>query len=157
MPLTREPKVLYAFGGSDGAYPYAGLVQGTDGSLYGTTLDGGAANDGTVFRITTAGQETVLYSFAGGTGDGYQPYAPLVQGSDGNLYGSTEHGGSYNDGVIFEVSLAGVEKVLHVFAGGNTDGANPQGALVKGSDGNFYGMTPAGGHSGDGVVFQLIP
>src|SRR6267143_2555062 len=91
--------VLYAFtgGNTDGATPYAGLIQATDGNLYGTTVNGGAFSAGTVFQVTPAGVVTVLYAFAGGT-DGATPYAGLIQATDGNFYGTTSQGGASNAG-----------------------------------------------------------
>src|SRR5450759_156770 len=90
LPADAQPyTVLYAFGASDGYQPYAGLVQGTDGNFYGTTLYGGTSGSGTVFKITPAGTRSTLYSFAGSIDGGY-PYAGLVQGTDGNFYGTTQ-------------------------------------------------------------------
>jgi uncharacterized repeat protein (TIGR03803 family) len=98
--------VLYSFaGGSDGANPEAGLTQGSDGNLYGATYLGGTANFGTVFRLTLNGTETLLHTFGGGSGDGANPSANLVLGSDCNLYGSTYAGGAHGDGTFFEVKL----------------------------------------------------
>jgi uncharacterized repeat protein (TIGR03803 family) len=152
---------LYAFmaGPSDGALP-ASLIQGTDGNYYGVTTYGGTSNDGTVFKVTPAGVETVLYAFAGGD-DGELPTAPLTEGTDGNYYGSTPFGGVSGQGVVFKVTPAGVETLLHSFAGGSTDGANPYTALIQGTDGNFYGTTNSGGDAscvgGCGTVFKLTP
>jgi len=91
--ITGTESVLWSFGGSgDGANPYASPIQASDGNLYGTNPKGGAnGNAGTVFKITKAGAETVLWSF-GGSGDGTGPYASLIQASDGNLYGTTYGG-----------------------------------------------------------------
>jgi uncharacterized repeat protein (TIGR03803 family) len=149
--------VLWSFGaGTDGSSPYGNLVQGSDGNFYGTTESGGAnANDGTVFKITPAGVETVLHSFAGGS-DGNYPYGSLIQGSDGNFYGMTANGGTNGAGTVFKITPAGAETVLWSFAGGS-DGNYPQGSLIQGSDGNFYGMTDFGGTNGDGTVFKLTP
>ena len=149
--------VLYSFAGgsSDGEYPEAGLIQDRDGNLYGTTYQGGASGLGTVFELTPSGTETVLYSFAGGSSDGAGPKAGVILGRDGNLYGTTLEGGSANVGTIFKVTPSGTETVLHAFAGGSSDGANPYDALTQGSDGNLYGATVAGGTSGYGTVFKV--
>jgi uncharacterized repeat protein (TIGR03803 family) len=151
---------LYSFtGGNDGANPEAGLVQGSDGSFYGTTIAGGTNYYGTVFKISTDGALTSLYSFSGGN-DGAEPAAGLVQGSDGFFYGTTEGGGTNDAGTIFQISTGGVLTSWYSFSGGN-DGANPEAGLVQGSDGFFYGTTESGGStnlgggSGLGTVFQI--
>jgi uncharacterized repeat protein (TIGR03803 family) len=158
--------LLYAFGtsgNSDGATPVAGLIQGGDGNFYGTTKSGGAYGYGTVFKITPAGVETVLYSFFGGL-DGIGPSGGLIQGSDGNFYGTTYEGGQCQVGVVFRVTPTGVETVLYSFTGGatgscehTTDGANPNSSLILGTDGNFYGTTAVGGigSGGFGTVFKV--
>jgi uncharacterized repeat protein (TIGR03803 family) len=149
--------VLYAFAGgsSDGANPDAGVARDSDGNLYVTTLKGGPSNAGAVYKLTPTRIETLLHAFVGGSSDGATPYATLVEGSDGNLYGTTSAGGSSGDGMVFEVTPAGTETILHVFAGGSSDGAQPWAGLIQGSDGNFYGATVAGGASGLGTVFRL--
>src|SRR6202035_1752645 len=96
---AQKLTTLYSFAGSDGAQPYAGLVQGSDGNFYGTTSGGGVNLGGTVFKITPSGTLTTLYNFAGS--DGALPYAGLVQGSDGNFYGTTVGGGQYEFGTVF--------------------------------------------------------
>src|SRR5579859_5074022 len=93
----------------DGLQPYANVIQGSDGNFYGTTASGGTSGKGTVFKVTPAGVETVLYSFTGGTTDGVSPRAALIQGSDGNFYGTTSGGGTSNTGTVFKVTPAGVE------------------------------------------------
>jgi len=148
--------VLYSFaGGSDGANPYAGVIEASDGNLYGTTYAGGSSGLGTVFRITPSGTESVLYSFAGGSSDGANPEAGLTQGTDGNLYGTTFLGGASNLGTVFEVTLSGTETLLHTFAGGNEDGAKPTANLLQGSDGKLYGSTNAGGSTNNGTFFSI--
>jgi uncharacterized repeat protein (TIGR03803 family) len=148
--------VLYSFtGGSDGMYPSA-LLLGTDGNYYGSTYQGGTSNQGTVFRVTPAGLETVLHSFIGGA-DGSEPQSSLIQAADGNFYGTTLAGGAPGHGTAYAITPAGIETVLHAFAGGATDGAGPSVALIQGTDGNFYGTTPTGGTSNDGTVFEMTP
>jgi uncharacterized repeat protein (TIGR03803 family) len=147
--------LLYSFtAGSDGANPYADVIEGSDGNFYGTTSNGGASGKGTVFKITPSGTETVLYSFGGGS-DGANPEAGLTQGGDGNFYGATYLGGAGNVGTVFRVTPSGTETLLHTFAGGSSDGANPSANLVLGSDGNLYGSTYAGGAGGVGTVFKV--
>ena len=138
---------------TDGIGPVAGLILGNDGNYYGTASSGGSTNDGTVFMITPAGVETLVYTFTGGS-DGVRPVARLLLASDGNFYGTTQFGGTSDAGIIFRLTPQGVESVLYSFTGGN-DGANPVGDLVQGSDGALYGTTSAGGTSSDGVVFRI--
>jgi uncharacterized repeat protein (TIGR03803 family) len=156
---------LYSFGSSstDGQYPNDGLAQGSDGNFYGTTSQGGTTNQnygatgyGTVFRISPGGTYSNLYSFSGYPSDGQYPYDGLVQGSDGNFYGTTYGGGAGNDGTVFRISPSGTETNLHSF-GYPTDGASPNAGLVQGSDGNFYGTTIRGGTSSSGTVFRISP
>jgi uncharacterized repeat protein (TIGR03803 family) len=156
---------LHSFNNSpDGANPLAGLVQGSDGNFYGTTQNGGTSGNcefgcGTVFRISPSGTETTLYSFVGSPSDGSGPEAGLVQGRDGNFYGTTEHGGKYGPGygTLFRLSLGGSYTNLHSFGSSANDGTYPAAALVQGSDGNLYGTTLNGGTSGPGTVFRLSP
>jgi|ERR1039458_8279362 uncharacterized repeat protein (TIGR03803 family) len=138
---------------TNGANPEAGLVQGSDGNFYGTTSAGGAYGYGTVFEITTNGALAILHSFTNGT-DGVGPVAGLVQGKDGNFYGTTSAGGVDGDGTVFEITASGVLTGLHSFTGGE-DGSQPMAGLVQGSDGNFYGTTSAGDAYGYGNVFKL--
>jgi uncharacterized repeat protein (TIGR03803 family) len=145
---------LYSFTyGNDGAYPVAGLVQGSDGNFYGTTYDGGTNYSGTVFQISTHGALTSLYSFTGGN-DGAYPKAGLVLGSDGNFYGTTFYGGTDGNGTVFQIATTGALTSLYSFTGGN-DGGQPEAGLVQGSDGSFYGTTQSGGQGGEGTVFRL--
>ncbi len=163
---TGTYTLLYSFGSvtGDGTDPEAGLIQGTDGNLYGTTYSGGTQDAGTVFEISpTSDTETVLYSFGGTTGDGKNPAAGLIQGSDGNFYGTTCYGGTQNSGTVFEISAStGAETVLYSFGSVADDGECPMAALVQGSDGNLYGTTADGGGSsactgGCGTVFEVSP
>jgi uncharacterized repeat protein (TIGR03803 family) len=148
---------LHSFAGSptDGAYPSAGLVQGSDGNFYGTTQVGGTnpCQCGTVFRISSSGSYTTLYSFVGYPNDGVDPRG-LVQGSDGNFYGTTQVGGTNDDGTVFRISPSGSYTSLYSFGSYPGDGGDPAG-LVQGSDGNFYGTTEHGGTNNDGTVFKL--
>jgi len=146
---------LYSFtGGEDGGWPYAGLVLGADGDLYGTTLSGGRQyyGYGAVFKVTAEGKYTKLYAFA--KSDGANPYAGLIQGSDGNFYGTTYAGGAQGAGTVFQVTANGVLTTLHSFTGA-TDGSSPLGSLIQGTDGNFYGTASAGGAHGNGVIFRV--
>jgi uncharacterized repeat protein (TIGR03803 family) len=147
---------LYTFtGGADGSYPQGGLAQGSDVDFYGTTSDFMATGNGTVFKISPAGTLTTLYTFTGGA-DGAEPLATLVQGSDGNFYGTTSVGGTNGAGTVFKISPAGRLTTLHTFAG-SSDGEYPVAELTQGSDGDFYGTTFRGGVSGWGTVFKISP
>src|SRR5215470_7898134 len=149
------------FNSTNGAVPTDVLVQGTDGNLYGTTQYGGAANIGTVFKLTQGGALTRIYSFCSKTlcTDGSLPDAGLVQASDGNFYGTTFWGGSQDSGTIFKITAGGSLTTLHSFCSQAkcADGANPHAALMIGSDGNFYGTTSEGGAGNAGGVFKLTP
>jgi uncharacterized repeat protein (TIGR03803 family) len=142
---------LHNFDGGDGSIPFAGVIQAADGSLYGTTNQGGAHGDGTVFKITLGGTLTTLHSFDGT--DGANPFGVLVQGTDGNFYGTTNAGGANGDGTVFEITPAGMLTTLHNFDG--TDGAAAQSGLLQATNGTFYGNTFGGGANGDGTVFSL--
>ena len=146
-------KILHSFGASgDGAQPYCALTLDTAGNLYGTTNVGGAYSYGTVFKLTPSGTETPLWSFGQGT-DGANPVAGVVLDTKGNLYGTTEYGGAYGSGMVFELTPSGTEKILWSFGNG-TDGAYriARLALYKG---NLYGTTASGGVYGDGTVFEV--
>jgi uncharacterized repeat protein (TIGR03803 family) len=153
---------LYAFNGVTGRNPNDPLIQATDGNFYGTTALGGKSvqpscfgsnpSCGTVFKMTPAGKVTFIYQFDKTHGAG--PIGPVVQGSDGNFYGTTSGGGDANgDGVIFKLTPLGVITVLHNFNG--TDGKQPTAGLVQASDGNFYGTASAGGTKGFGTLYKI--
>ena len=159
---TGTETVLHSFSGNltDGYGPVGRLTLGNDGNFYGMTSGGGANHSGTVFKITPDGTETILYSFAGGTGDGSSPVSgSLVLGNDGNFYGMTSGGGAHSNnngyGVVFRITPTGTETVLYSFAGYPNDGGSPQGSLVQGNDGCLYGMTYGGGNRGDGAFFKV--
>ncbi len=146
--------MLYAFtGGDDGDDPEAPLIFGSDGNLYGTTYDGGVGGYGTVFQITPAGDLTTLYSFTGDV-DGANPQAALVQGADGNLYGTTSTGGPGGYGTVFLITTSGAFATLVLFDS-DTYGANPQSGLTQTSDGSFYGAATQGGVNGSGTLFRF--
>ena len=146
---------LHNFAGypNDGAYPSAGLIQASDGYLYGTTYGGGDIDgDGTVFKITPGGALTTLYSFAGYPNDGSRPSAALVQGSDGNFYGTTLSGGAYDGGIVFQLTSNRTLTILHAFD--FADGDFPDAGLIQATDSNFYGTTNAAS-SGYGTIFSI--
>src|ERR1022692_3047738 len=144
---------------TDGAKPYAGLVQAANGDLYGTTSGGGAnGNYGTVFKITQGGMLTTLYSFCSQTNctDGATPFARLVQAANGTFYGTTYGGGANGGyGTVFKITPTGTLTTLHSFNG--TDGDQPYAGLVQAADGDFYGTTGAGGANEYGTVFRITP
>ena len=148
-------KALHYFSGADGALPYGGLVQASDQNIYGTTGYGGSSNAGTIFKFTLSGKLTNLYTFCF-CPDAAAPVSALVQGTDGNLYGTTVfHGNSW--GTVFEITPGGMLTTLYSFCSqsGCADGAGPYGGLLLATNGTFYGTTYfAGGHS-DGTVFNL--
>ena len=150
-------------GTGDGADVVAGLTQGTDGRLYGTTKYGGASGDGAVFAMTLDGTLTILHSFGGPNGVDTVPTTALTLGGDGRLYGTTSAATDGSDyGSVFAVTPAGTLTTLYRFSlpdsqGFNADGALPYSALVLGEDGRFYGATGRGGAYGVGTVFALTP
>jgi uncharacterized repeat protein (TIGR03803 family) len=156
---TGSLTTLYSFCSksscADGMSPYGGLVLATNGNFYGTTTNGGANFDGTVFEITPNGALTTLYSFCAETNctDGSIPYNSLVQGSNGNLYGTTYEGGAYNYGTVFEITTAGKLRTLHSFD--DSDGAYPYDALIQATNGDLYGTTHEGGSRNGGTFFQI--
>ena len=172
---TGTVTTLYSFCAqnncTDGSSPSAGLVLAKDGDFYGTATFSGANNGGTLFKITSGGVLTTLYSFCAlsNCADGWNPFtAGLVQGTDENLYGITEFGGAstacgtYGCGTVFKITREGTLTTLHSFD--DTDGRNPEGLLVQGRDGNFYGTTVLGGAYGNcpenshcGTVFKITP
>jgi uncharacterized repeat protein (TIGR03803 family) len=139
----------------DGCVPNDGLIQATDGNLYGTTAVGGAGFFGTVFRITTGGTLTTLYSFPADLSDGSTPVAGLIQATDGHLYGTTFFGGAGFQGTVFRITTGGTLTTLHSFADDCSDGCAPQGRLLQASDGNLYGPTRRGGLSDAGTIFRI--
>jgi len=190
-------------GCTDGSYPDGGLILGADGNLWGTTTSGGTSNEGTVFKMTPAGNATILWSFNARNSEQGYPYHPVLlaqdgnywgtdpgvysgtygvlykitpagaltafpfnytnganpniptQGTDGNFYGIARGGGAHGFGTVYKATPSGVITVLHDFAAGVLDGNLPVGTLVQGNDGNFYGMTYAGGASNLGTIFKI--
>jgi uncharacterized repeat protein (TIGR03803 family) len=158
--------VLYNFtGGSDGGYPTAGVTGDSAGNLYGATNYGGDAVScpgggrsktppgcGVVYRLDKAGNYTVLHAFT--RKSGRLPYGGVILDSAGNLYGTTEFGGTADHGTVYKVTAKGHASVLHSFTGGS-DGGSPFAGVVRDSAGNLYGTTYDGGTAGWGVVFKV--
>jgi len=171
LALTPSPTLttLLSFDGvHNGQFPDGSLVQGSDGNFYGATVDGLIGNTmGTIFSMTPSGVVTTLATFTGL--NGYGPRGGLMQGSDGNFYGTTNTGGStyvspsiQGYGTVFKITSGGTLTSLVSFTGPN--GAYPRSRLLQGTDGNFYGATGNGGSSyvsatspGYGTVFQMTP
>jgi uncharacterized repeat protein (TIGR03803 family) len=161
----------YDFDGADGAIVYAGLVQATNGDLYGTVQLAGGGGGGTVFKITLGGTLTTLYRFPWSCStspctapDGALPFTGLVQATNGDLYGTTEYGSSrncspYGCGTVFKITPGGTLTTLYSFCtqSGCADGEYPQGVLVQATNGDFYGTTLSGGANGWGTVFKITP
>jgi uncharacterized repeat protein (TIGR03803 family) len=156
---SGEEKVLYSFQDvdDDAIFPDANLTFDKAGNLYGTSNVGGVYEGGTVFELSPAGVEKVLYSFNRQGGDGNYPSSAVVFGKKGNIYGTTFYGGVYGQGTVFELSPTGVEKLLYSFGGQPSDGINAYGNLILDKKGNIYGTTFAGGLYGQGTVFELSP
>jgi len=160
---SGEETVLYNFtftAGVDGGAPYAGVTLDSAGNIYGTTGWGGTASAGTVFKLSPAGQETILYSFTQNWPSGPAPYSSLVLDSAGNLYGTTLYGGGgygcggYGCGTVYEVDSSGNYTLLHGFTGG-ADGATPVTPVLLDGAGHLFGTASAGGKRLGGVLFKL--
>jgi uncharacterized repeat protein (TIGR03803 family) len=154
--------VLYSFCSqsncSDGLSPEATLAQGTDGNFYGSTTGGGTNSRGTLFQLTPSSVLTTLYNFCSLSNctDGYMP-SPLIQATDGNLYGVTHYGGTSGYGTIFQITSSSAYTMLYGFCArsGCPDGVYPSAALTQNTNGTLYGATTAGGNSGHGTVFSF--
>lgn len=150
---------LHSFGGADGSQPLAGLVAAKDGNFYGTTYSGGQHNNGSIFKVSSKGVLTTLHSFCSETAcaDGQNPFAGLIQGKDGNLYGTTLSGGSHGHGAVFKITTGGTFTTIYSFCsqGGCVDGEFPQTGLIQASNGKLYGTTILGGAYGSGTIFEL--
>jgi uncharacterized repeat protein (TIGR03803 family) len=152
-----ELTTLYSFSLTDGAGPFAALIQTGDGALYGTAPNGGSAacasGCGLLFKVVPNGTLTTLHEFD--VADGAEPFGSLIQAADGDLYGTTIAGGSNSGGTVFKITTAGQLTTLYSF--GPDDGYQPYGALVQATDGNFYGATNYGATYLDGTVFKVTP
>jgi uncharacterized repeat protein (TIGR03803 family) len=141
---------------TDGDFPSSGpLAVGTDGNLYGVTSGGGAAGNGTIFKITPGGVLTTLYNI--GAADGSFNFSGLILGPDGSFYGTMVNGGMFTQGTVFKVTPQGAFTTVYSFCSQTNclDGASPFAAPVSGADGNLYGMTTGGGANGWGTIYQL--
>jgi uncharacterized repeat protein (TIGR03803 family) len=160
-------KILHSFqnNGEDGLNPHSGLIVDAAGNLYGTTPQGGAYGGGTVFELSPgvggSWSENVLYHFNISGSDAFLPYASLILDAAGNLYGTTEGGGTFNAGTVFELSpsTSGLwnEEILYNFSEYGSSGYSPVAGLILDAKGNLYGTSGAGGAFRGGVVFELTP
>ncbi len=175
---------LYSFGNNpfglayanvDGGQPNGNLIKGNDGKFYGTTVYRGQTNAGTIFQITTNGDFSLIYSFGNNlvydtnadvnswtTSDGGNPTAGLVQGGDGNFYGTTSSDGPGGGGTVFQFIPGSGLNTLYSFPDVHADswlvdGGSPESELTEGPDGNFYGTTYWGGTNRDGTIFKITP
>ncbi len=149
---------LHRFTGAagEGSDPQAALIQGSDGALYGTTNAGGTSNHGSIFRLSADGQTfATLHSFTGANGEGLNPASALLQGKDGAFYGATTGGGANSAGTLYRLSADGQTfATLYSFPGSASIAAAPNG-LIQGSDGAFYGTTAGGGANTIGSIFRF--
>jgi len=141
---------LHDFSGPDGANPRGELIQASDGFFYGCTWNGGAEDAGTVFRMAPDGTLATLYSFSAGGPAGQNPNTPLLQGSDGHLYGTT-YGGGETVQTVFRITLQGELSVVHTFA----DQWDARGALIESPEQALLGVTHSGGNFNSGTVYAL--
>ena len=160
LSAAGDLTILHDFSGLDGTYPDASLLQANDGNFYGVTSGGGTYDAGTVFRLRPDGALTTLYEFPD-KADGLQPEAPLIQATDGLLYGTTYYGGDAGGGTVFALPIDGIAldgtafRTLHSFVGGDNDGANPIAAVLQATDGTLYGTTAYGGTKRVGTIYRL--
>jgi uncharacterized repeat protein (TIGR03803 family) len=152
-PLTT----LYAFSGPDGQDPEVGApVQGSDGNFYGVTSAGGTNNGGTAFAISASSGLITLYNFGAFKGDAGVPSGALIQGADGDFYGTTMSGGKHGAGTVFRMTGTGQVTILHSFSSGSTkSGSTPMGGVVQAANGKLYGVTFAGGANNLGTVYTM--
>jgi uncharacterized repeat protein (TIGR03803 family) len=153
---------LYSFKGGteDGCYPAGSVLQDEAGNFYGTTYGCGPDNDGTIWKVSKKGKETIVHSFAGGTSDGCNPYAGVTRDSKGNLYGVASECGANNYGALYELSATGKLTLLHSFA--DSDGAYPLGEVLRTAKGTLFGTASSGGSGtcngyGCGTVWSYVP
>jgi uncharacterized repeat protein (TIGR03803 family) len=151
---AKHYQVLHSFSGSDGASPNGDLVFDGAGNLYGTTVTGGANRRGAIFKLSPAGDFTLLYSFTGGSDGGGPETGLAIDPATGDLYGTNMEYGTYFAGCAFKLTSAGQLVPLHEF-NNDTDGSAASATLTRDAQGNFYGTTLQGGTSNGGAIFEL--
>jgi uncharacterized repeat protein (TIGR03803 family) len=173
VALQGAETVLHPFGsGTDGTQPSGAVLLAKDGNFYGTTAGGGQFGSGSFFKVTPTGAEIILCSFAGPSTSAALASltGAIVQGNDGNFYGTANAGGAYGQGAVFSIDAAGAETIVYSFSGctvtadispnpvcgisSSVDGAGP-GSIIQASDGSLYGTTAGGGSSQSGTVFKI--
>ncbi len=153
-PAAGRFTLLVTFKDSNGATPFAGVILGSDGRLYGTTSNGGQYGYGTIFAYDLDDRRlTTLHSF--NSANGAYPKAALIEASNGRLYGTTTSGGASGRGVVYSIGKTGGYSLIHSFNG--SDGASPRGGLVQAADSYLYGATSSGGSTGSGVLYRIAP
>jgi uncharacterized repeat protein (TIGR03803 family) len=150
---TGDFKSLYSFDGPHGQFPVGSLIQASDGNIYGATVEGGSLNQGTAFKMTLDGTVSLFYDFSATSSQANEPGGGLLEATDGNFYGALQSGGFNGDGAIYQLTKAGVFKVVHPFYG--FTGSVPQSTLMQHTSGILYGTTVGGGNYGRGVIFEL--
>ena len=160
----KSETILHSFAAAgstaDGSEPVGGLLHASNGNFYGMTSGGGANGAGTIYQISSSGSEKVVYSFPlvpssiGGVETSPLPVGALIEATDGNYYGITNNGGTYNAGTVFRITPTGAFEVVHSFAGAPTDASNPS-SLIQAADGNLYGTALGGGVNNTGAVFKV--
>jgi len=163
MTPTGKETLVYSFAGApDGANPSGALARDSSGNIYGTTRQGGTCGEftgdcGTVFKLDSAGNESVLYSFQAGTTDAENPGSGVTLDAAGNLYGPAG-GGAHGQGAIFKIDASGQETVFYSFGTNPNDGTYPYGPLILDAAGNIYGVTQEGGAcNSSGTIFKIDP
>src|ERR1051325_11694273 len=150
---------LHAFRRSagDGEYLYDSVIEGKDGRLYGTTLNGGPEDGGLVFALNKDGSGyAVLHNFGYGATNGLSPWGTVIQGSDHRLYGATRHGGTFDAGIVFNLTTNGTDfTIVRSFATNQNEGAYPLNNVIEGNDGRLYGRTISGGTNDGNSIFGL--
>lgn len=157
MSRSGKISIVHSFthDGVDGYSPEAGLIQASDGTLYGTTTN--SYLDGTVFKIATDGSYAIVHSFVFALGEPEGPVSPLLETASGDFYGTTRYGGPDGLGTVYRMRPNGDLTLVHVFAKDGVDGGYPAGALLLGRDGYIYGVTKYGGKLGQGTVYRISP
>lgn len=154
---AASPTIYSLNGGSEGKTIYGRVVEGEAGTFYGITQQGGANGSGAIFKVTSAGVYTRLYSFGTAADDGAFPgFGGLLKAHDGNFYGTTQSGGTGGNGTLFKITPAGVFTVLYPFGSQANDPAGTKSTLMQAGDGALYGTSFQGGANNTGTIFKVV-